>query len=212
MSTTLRRLHIAYDGGVLYPAFMKRSVLLAILLLLSACGGRKMNDALARNLIVGMNSNAIHKNDVEIVNVRQISANAAVAETRALVAFKFENDNKAWRVREIRIGHGQWENIENLEKALTQVKTEETKELMAKVVEAIQKYRDVNQRFPVFKDFIDLSDQISPGFMTPLVRLDAWRVPFEASLSGENIVLRSAGPDGVMGTVDDITLIKPISD
>jgi len=196
----------------MYPSFMKRCIVLAALLLLSACGGRKMNDTIARNLIIGMNSDAIHESDVEIVNIRQITSGAAVAETRALVAFRFENDNNVWRVREMRVGHGQWEDVENIEKALTRVKTEETRELLAGIAEAIQKYRDANQRFPVFKDFVDLSDQISPRFMTPLVRLDAWQVPFEASISGDEIIIRSAGPDGIMGTLDDITLVKPISE
>jgi len=188
---------------------MKRCLLFAVLLLLSltsACGGRKMNDTLARNLIVGMNSDAIHKSDVEIVNVRQISANQAVAETRTLVAFRFENTGNVWRVREVRIGRGQWESLENIERALNLVKTEETKELLARISEAIQKYRTTNQRFPVFKDFVDLSDQLAPGFLTPLIRLDAWQRPFEASMAGADILLRSAGPDGIIGNQDDIQL------
>ena len=182
--------------------------MLAFLLLLSACGGRKINDTLARNLIVGMNGDAMHKSDVEIVNVRQISSSEAVAETRTRVAFRFENDKNVWRIREMRIGHGQWESVENVEQALNQVKAEETRELLARVAEAIQKYREANQRFPAFKDFVDLSDQLSPRFMTPLVRLDAWQRPFEALMSGSDIMLRSAGPDGIMGNHDDISLMK----
>ena len=165
-----------------------------------------MNDNLARSLIVGINSDAIRKSDVEIINVRQISGSEAIAETRTLVAFRFENTGNVWRVREMRIGHGQWESVENIERALNQVKTEETKELLARIAEAILKYREVNQRFPAFKDFVDLSDQLAPGFLTPLIRLDAWQRPFEASMSGSDILLRSAGPDGIIGNQDDIEL------
>ena len=185
---------------------MKRCFLLTVLLLLSACGGRKMNDTLARNLIVGINSDAVRKSDVEIVGVHQISAGEAIAETRTRVAFRFENGNDVWRVREMRIGHGQWESVDNIERALNQVRTAETKELLARIAEAIQKYRDANKRLPVFKDFVDLSDQLSPGFMTPLVRLDAWQRPLEASMSGSVILLGSAGPDGIAGNQDDIEL------
>ena len=187
---------------------MKRFILFTTLLLLSACGGRKMNDTLARNLIIGMsNSGALEKNDVEIVNIRQIASGDAVAETRARVAFRFENDGKTWRVREIRIGGGQWESVENIERALNQVKTEETGKLLTQIAEAIQKYREANKRFPIFKDFVDLSDQISPAFMTPLVRLDSWQKPLEATMSGGDILLRSAGPDGIMGNRDDIQFL-----
>jgi len=191
---------------------MKRCLLLAALLLLPACGGRKMNDTLARNLIIGMsNSGAMEKSDVEIVNIRQISGGEAVAETRARVAFRFENNGKTWRVREMRIGNGQWESVENIERALNQVKTEETKELLARIAEAIQKYRKANRRLPIFKDFVDLSDQLSPMFITPLVRLDSWQRPFKAALSGGAILLSSAGPDGVMGNHDDIQFLIPNS-
>ena len=189
---------------------MKRCFLLAVLLLLPACGGRKMNDTLARNLIIGMsNSDAMHKSDVEIVNVQQITASEAIAETRTRIAFRFENTGNAWRIREMRIGHGQWESVENIERALNHVKTEETKELLFRIAEAIQKYRETNQRFPAFKDFVDLSDQLAPGFMTPLTRLDAWQRPFVAAMSGSGILLRSAGPDGIIGNQDDIELTVP---
>ena len=184
----------------------KLYILLAIPLLLPACGGRKMNDNLARSLIISMNSNTMNESDVEIVKVQQASASEAIAETRASVAFRFEKNGNAWLVREMRIGHGQWENVGNIERALIQVKTEETKELFARIDEAIQKYRAENKRFPVFKDYIDLSDQLSPKYLTPLIRLDAWQRPLEASTSDTNILLNSAGPDGIMGSSDDIKL------
>jgi len=166
-----------------------------------------MNDNLARNLIIRMSAgDAMHNSDVEIVKVQQITSSEAIAETHTRIAYRFENSGNVWHVREIRIGHGQWESVEYIERTLTQVKTEETKEMLARISEAIQKYRDANKRFPVFKDYVDLSDQLSPGFMTPLVRLDAWQRPFEAVMSGSDILLRSSGPDGIMGTQDDIKL------
>ena len=165
-----------------------------------------MNDSLARSLIIGMNSDTIRTSDVEIVNIRQITASEAIAETRTLVAFRFENTGNTWRVREMRIGHGQWESVENIERALIQVKTEETKELLTRIAGAVQKYHEANQRFPVFKDFVDLSDQLAPRFMSPLIRIDAWQRQFEASTSGADIMLVSAGPDGIMGNHDDIQL------
>ena len=188
---------------------MKVFFLFIALLLLPACGGRKMNDTLARNLIVGINSDAIRKSDVEIVNIQQISASTAIVETHARVAFRFQNDGNIWRVHEIRIGHGSWESVENIERALNQIKAENTKELLTRIAEAIQKYREANRRLPAFNDFVDLSDQLSPKFLTPLVRLDTWQRPFEARMSDTCILLISAGPDGVTGNQDDIELCVP---
>ena len=185
---------------------MKFRLMIAILLLLSACGGRKMNNNLARNLIVGATSDTMHKSDVDVVNIQQTSATEAVVETRVRTAFRFEKEGDIWRIREVQRGHGQWENMENFEQALNQLKTEETTTLLSRIADAIHKYRDARQTLPVFKDFIDLTDQLNPAYMTPLIRLDAWQRPFEATSDGAKILLRSAGQDGLLGTPDDISI------
>ncbi|MDR0842059.1 MAG: type II secretion system protein GspG [Acidobacteriota bacterium] len=181
-------------------------VFLLLPLLLSACGGRKMNGGLARNLIVGAQSDAMRKSDVDVTSVQQVSATEAIAETRVRTAFRFEKDGSVWRIREIRLGHGQWERIENIEQALDQIKTEETGAMLDKLAAAVRKYREANQRLPSIKDFIDLTDQLTPAYLTPLVRLDAWQRPFEATSGTFGIILRSAGPDGLAGTKDDISV------
>ena len=165
-----------------------------------------MNNNLARNLIIGTASDTMHKSDVDVVNIQQTSATEAVVETRVRTAFRFEKDGNIWRIREVQRGHGQWENMENFEQALNQLKAEETAMLLSRIADAIHKYRDVRQTLPVFKDFIDLTDQLNPAHMTPLIRLDAWQRPFEATSNDVNILLRSAGPDGLTGTPDDISM------
>ena len=190
---------------ILYLASMKFRLMIAILLLLSACGGRKMNNNLARNLIIGATSDTMHKSDVDVVNIQQTSATEAVVETRMRTAFRFEKDGNIWRIREVQRGHGQWENMENFEQALNQIKMEETEMLLLQIADAIRKYRDARQTFPTFRDFIDLTDQLNPAYMTPLIRLDAWQRPLEATFDSTKILLRSAGPDGLTGTPDDIS-------
>lgn len=185
---------------------MKFRFIVVLLLLLSACGGRKINNNLARNLIIGAESDTMHKSDVDVVNIQQTSATEVVVETRVRTAFRFEKDGNIWHVREVRRGHGQWENMENVEQALNQIKTEETATLMSRIADAIYKYRDARQTLPVFTDFIDLTDQLNPTYLTPLIRLDAWQRPFEATSDDAKILLRSAGPDGMTGTPDDISI------
>jgi hypothetical protein len=184
---------------------------LAALLALSACGGRRLDHNLARNLIVGMHPgaqpDALRKGDVSVVDVHQSSATEAVAETRMLTAFRFEKDGGVWRVREVRFGHGQWESVENVGRALDQVKAEETRGMLDRLAQAVAKYRDANRSLPEFGDFIGLADRLSPAYLTPLIRLDAWQRPFEASMTASgDIQVRSAGADGVMGTADDLAL------
>jgi hypothetical protein len=126
------------------------------------------------------------------------------------MAFRLEKVRGVWVVREVRLGHGQWEKVGNLVQALEKVKSEETSEMLSRVAEAILKYRKENGTLPVFMDYIGLSDVLSPKYMTPLIRLDAWRRPLGAERAGaDSILLRSAGTDGQFGTDDDIRRTVP---
>jgi hypothetical protein len=77
--------------------------------------------------------------------------------------------------------------------------------MLEQIAEAVLKYKNANNSLPVFRDYISLSDLLSPKYLTPLIRLDAWGRPLGAERSdGNTIVVWSAGPDGKHGTVDDI--------
>jgi hypothetical protein len=184
---------------------MRYGYLLLAFLLLTGCGGRTINTGLARKLIVTVPGDEVEKEDVEVVNVTQLGRTEAIAETRLKTAFRFEKVNDKWVIREVRIGHSQWEKIDDLMQALQALKEEETRQILEQIAEAILTYHKSNGSMPVFKDYISLSDLLSPAYMTPLIRLDAWRRPLAARLENENtILLWSAGPDGKYGTSDDI--------
>ncbi len=189
----------------LYLALMRYEYLLIAALLLTGCGRRTMNVNLAKDLIVQTPQEGLKKEDLDVAKVSQIGGSEAIAETRLKVAFRFEKVGTEWVVREVRIGHGQWEKVANLLQALERVKIEETQESLNLIAEAILKYRQSNGNLPVFKDYVSLSDLLSPMYLTPLIRLDAWRRPLAAERPNANtILLRSAGPDGKFGTSDDI--------
>jgi hypothetical protein len=195
-------------SGLLYLALMKKFLLLAIVLLFPACGGHKISNHLARDLISGTSQAALFDNDIEVVNITQTSGSEAVVEAKLQTAFRLVKKGNHWTVQEARLGHGQWEKIGNLEQALTRIKIEETQIMLERIAEAIIRYKKSHGKIPAFKDYVSLSDLLCPQYLTPLIRLDAWRRPFEATLNGENtILLRSAGPDGTIGTKDDISRI-----
>ena len=179
---------------------------LICLLLLAGCAARSVNNSAARNAITDIPQGALEKEDVDVTKVSRIGGSEAIAETRLKTAFRLEKVRGEWIVREVRLGHGQWEKIENLSVAMESVKIEETKMMLDRIVEAVQKFRESNGNLPAFKDYISLSDQLSPKYMTPLIRLDAWRNPFSAEHTDANTILViSAGPDGKFGTKDDLT-------
>jgi len=189
---------------------MKSGYLLAALLLLSACGGRRISADLATDAILGIPGESLEKKDIEVLKVSQISGTEAVAETTVKAAFRLEKVRNKWVAREVRLGQGQWEKIENLERALVEVRAEDTRKSLDQLAEAILKYRNDKGMLPVFTDYVALSDMLSPAYITPLIRLDAWRRPLEASRQGsDRILLRSAGPDGNFNSSDDIRRTVP---
>jgi hypothetical protein len=175
------------------------------LFLLSGCASRSITNDLARDRILEIPASVLEKEDIEVWKVTRVGGSEAIAETRLKTAFRLEKVNGEWAVREVRIGHGQWEKVSNLVESLEAVKIDETKQMLGRIAAAIIDYRSSNGTLPVFKDYVDLSDQLSPKYLTPLIRLDSWRQPLSAERKDyTTIVLQSAGPDGKHGTNDDI--------
>jgi hypothetical protein len=176
-------------------------------LFLSACGGRHLDNGAARAIIINIPQEELEKEDVDVVKVSQTSGSEAIVETRLKTAFRLEKVRGKWEVREVRLGHGQWEKVGNLERTLEIVRIEETKRMLDRIADSIRTYKQATGSLPEFKDYISLSDALSPKFMTPLIRLDAWRRPFGAERLDKSVFFWSTGPDGKTGTSDDIRKI-----
>jgi hypothetical protein len=186
---------------------MRSEYLLIAALILTACGGRKISADIAADAITGIPGESFAKKDVEVVAVRQTSG-SAIVETKLHAAFRLEKVQNKWVVQEVRLGHGQWEKTSNFEQALKIIRIEETRKMLNRIAEAILKYRESKGILPVFKDYVSLSDILSPIYLDPLIRLDAWNRPLEAFPHDSNsILLLSAGPDGKSGTADDISKV-----
>jgi hypothetical protein len=183
-------------------------LLCALALCITACGRRTLNADHARDALLRTPLEILQKEDVEVVRIHHAGAAEAVVETRLRTAFRMEKVRGEWMVREVRIGNGQWEKVGDLARALEAVKIEETRRALDRIADAIGRYRETLGRLPDFKDFVSLSDLLSPAFLTPLIRVDSWNRPLEADRRGpDSILIRSAGPDGRYGTSDDILRI-----
>jgi hypothetical protein len=183
---------------------MRSEYLLIAALILTACGGRKIDADIAADAITGIPGESFAKKDVEVVAVRQ-TGGSAIVETKLHTAFRLEKVQNKWVVREVRLGQGRWEKTSNFEQALEMVRIEETRKMLDRIAEAIRKYRESKGSLPVFKDYVSLSDILSPMYLDPMIRLDAWNRPLEAfPQDSMGILLHSAGPDGRFGTNDDI--------
>jgi hypothetical protein len=180
---------------------------------LTACGGRMVNKNMAQKLIADLPQEAFRDRDVEILTIDQIAAGKVVVKTKVETAFAFEKVGNRWVVRQIRIGQGQWEKLDNILRALKAVKVAETEQMLNALAAAIEKYQQQNGRLPEFKDFVTLSDALNPTYLTPLIRMDAWQRAFEAKpVYPGGIRIVSAGPDGSFGTGDDLVKFIPASE
>ncbi len=187
-----------------YLASMRFLIPLFCILLAAGCSRSISNDG-ARDAILEIPRNALEKEDIEVVKVTRVGGSQAVAETRLKTAFRIEKVHGDWIVREVRFGHGEWQRVDDLAEALESVRTHETEAMFDRIAEAIRKYRESAGELPEFKDYVALSDRLSPAYLTPLVRLDAWRRPLRAERTQDgSILLRSDGPDGKPGTPDDV--------
>jgi hypothetical protein len=185
------------------------AALLGLVVSVSACGGRALSRRLARDVISGSPAAVLTANDIDVISVTQVGAREAIVETYLHSAFRLERTGGAWHIREVRVGRGQWEKMDDVLQALQMVKTDRTRKLLEEVAAATEAYRRKNGGIPAFSDFVGLADALYPGYLTLLIRDDAWNHPLAAyRLSGSAIRLVSAGPDGRMGTADDIELTR----
>lgn len=185
--------------------------ILAVLAALSAgCGGRAMNKKTAQTAILESTNDMLRKDDIDIIAADQTGADHAVITADVRVALTMEKVKGRWTIRDVRLGRNPWENLDGIIRALEREKIQETRDSMQRVVAALEKYYDDRHSLPEFKDFVTLTDALSPTYLTPLIRLDAWRNPLLAFRPAPNVVrLLSAGPDGKAGTADDLELTRP---
>jgi hypothetical protein len=185
------------------------SAFLAGFVFLAACGGRAINKKTAQELIVQPPLGMLDKEEVYIQSVSQTGQRDALVEASLHAAFRFEKVDGKWVIREVRLGKRPWERIEDIIRALQIVKGEDTRKALEQVAAAVGRYRAAKGTLPEFKDYVSLSDTLHPDYMTPLIRLDAWQNPLAAFRTGpDGVRLLSAGPDGKLGTSDDIELTR----
>jgi hypothetical protein len=176
---------------------------------LNGCGRRAVNTDSAREILAAAPPGILEKDDLNVISVLQVSPGQAVVETQLRTAFRLEKVGNEWVIREVRVGHGQWEKLESILAAHLQAKTEQTRRFLETVGAAIDAYRLKNGSLPRFSVYVELSDALYPDFLSPLIREDAWSHPLSAYWAGPNAIrLVSAGPDGKEGTKDDMELLR----
>ncbi len=141
---------------------------------------------------------------VEIVDVKE-SGDFAIAELKVSTAVKLKKEKGRWLIDEVRLGDRQWEKAATILAALESRRSDETRQLLSELAGGVGAYRALQGRVPPAQDFESLVDLLTPRYMDHVIRLDSWSRPFAyQALSEQTFDLRSAGPDGLFETADDI--------
>ena len=185
-----------------------KRVLAAVLFLpLLACG-----KSLERQIVDGLSNldqARFGKGQVQIEKVRR-TGNHAVAEVTLKTAVKLTREGRTWVIEEIRLGDRRWEKVETILAVLDEERSLRTRSDLKRIDSAIGRYRQEHGELPRAESYRELMDDLAPAYMQPTTELDGWFNPYVyRTLSANDYDLRSAGPDGIARTPDDVTLEQP---
>ncbi|HEY6330140.1 MAG TPA: type II secretion system protein GspG [Blastocatellia bacterium] len=176
------------------------AILFGVAVFARELGAREARDRIARALGLA-NANKVH--------VKSISAigNDAVVEASVDVAFQLTDDKKeGWTVTQVRTGDRCWESVELIRAAVQKEKVARTEAEMSNLATALESFRRENGSYVIASSGAGLIDKLSPRYLPNVVRLDAWSNEFGYKGEPGDYRLVSAGPDGKLGTADDLVM------
>lgn len=196
------------NKGRCWKAFALSAALLCCAVVVS--GGGEATDKLsakdARRLIarvagVELKTDAVRVKDISILGTSAV----VVAEVETAFRFGRGQDGR-WRVAEIRTGDNRWEDVDLLVKAVNVEKRERARAELEMMGGALEAFRRERGFYVVADDSAVLIDQLSPRYIRRVVRSDPWHNPYGYEGAVDRFYLRSAGPDRIAGTTDDVAV------
>lgn len=181
-------------------------LLLLSFLMTSGCGGSRLSHDVIRKQVADLGSSTLVPSSVAVRRVVSQSGDRAIAETTVDLAFQFERDSdkSPWHITSVRLGDQNWVSVPELIVALNDSRRKTTAVSLEKLVAGVAAYRQQNGTSPAARDIKAVADALHPRYMKDLVLDDAWGRPIEVETTSPNLRFRSVGPDGQIGTPDDI--------
>lgn len=158
----------------------------------------------ARRLIAHLAGIQLPSDAVRIKDISSLG-NSAVVVAQVETAFRLvKGDNDQWRVADIRTGDRRWEDVDLLVRALNAEKAARARAELESIATALESYRRDHGFYVESKSEAVLIDHLSPRYLPRVIRLDPWHQPYEYEGARNSFLLRSVGPDGKSGTIDDL--------
>ena len=181
--------------------------LAAICFLLALAYGQaadELSQGEARKLIANMAGIKLPSNAVRVREV-SITGSSALVVAQVETAFRFvKGGDGQWRVAEIRTGDNQWEDVEQLVRAVNAEKMGRAQAELETLAGALEAFRRERGFYPAADDERGLVDHLNPRYLARIVRVDPWHKPYLYEGARDSYTLRSAGADGKENTPDDV--------
>lgn len=176
-------------------------------LLLSLMVGLSCSRSLERQFqqqVASFENASLGEDQVQVTDIRTIG-DQAVAEIQIKTGVKMIKRAGKWEIDEIRIGDRRWEKASHILELVNAKRRETTLQQLRLIEKGIGEFSRIHGTVPQVSDFRELVDTLTPDIQKAVVRLDAWSNPFHYQPNGQTSYdLRSAGPDGRLGTADDL--------
>ncbi|HSR66840.1 MAG TPA: type II secretion system protein GspG [Acidobacteriota bacterium] len=182
---------------------MRRLTFALILTAVAVCScGKSTQDQVAA-AVGGFDSAQLGEKSVQVENLKA-SGDFATAEVTVRTAVKLRKKEGVWHLEEIRLGDRRWEKAEHLLALLNAQRAETGRRHLNLIAQGLQRYRQEHSRHPQAVDFRALIDLLTPKYMAQVIRFDPWSRPYRYQVKGGGFDLRSAGPDGIFDSGDDL--------
>lgn len=149
--------------------------------------------------------------DPKLVRIKSIEppgstgGGGAIVESQFNATFRLEKKGE-WRVAEVRLGDGRWEDMELIVTAVRNEKIKRTRDNLQALATAIAAFQRDQGYYPRALNIAELTDQLAPRYINSVIRTDHWFKEFIYSSDGASYRLQSLGPDSKANTGDEITL------
>jgi hypothetical protein len=189
----------------LTPAFVAAGVCLLIALNYARAAA-DLSPQEARRLIARMAGIELPSNAVRVREVSSLGSSAVVT-AQVETAFRFaRGEDGKWRVAEVRTGDNRWEDVDMIARAVNSEKAERARAELETIQTALESFRRERGFYVAAKDTSALVDQLNPGYLTRVIRVDPWHRPYRYEGTPDGFTLRSTGVDGEVNTPDDVVV------
>ncbi len=153
---------------------------------------------------VDVPSDAIRIQEVLPLVIPMGTQSSSVVVAWLRVEARLVNGNKGWQVTELRTGKHDWANLGALIAAVNELKRDRARTELGLIASALKSFRQDRGSYVVSDNQAVVIDYLNPRYLPRIIRVDPWHRPYKYLGESDRFTLRSAGPDGIENTPDDI--------